>query len=575
MRSRCGTAIQSLMMSLLLGLGCARQGFPPGGPEDKTPPEVVATSPLPGAVHVPPTTKVMLTFSERVQRQSVEQALFITPRPAGKPSLRWRRRTLVITFSEPLRVERTYVVTVGTEARDLRNNRLRQAFSLAFSTGDSLDSCAVEGRVYGEGGLAGTAIWAYDLAVAKEPNPSLAPADYVTQCDATGAFALRAMAPGTYRVFAVRDRDANGRYDPEYDALGVAPGDVQLSALSPVFTGCHMRVAVRDTTPPRLESAGASDNRHLHLRFSEPVLPRPVSTPDNFTIVALETMDTVRVLTAYLDAERRSFVHLLTSGLRGDRYKVMVREVRDEHGLPALGLSAEFSGNTSPDTLRPAVVKTVPADSARAVPCALSLDILFSEAMDTSSTTTAISFVDSAGSSIPGALQWSTPAHCIFSPLLPLASRRQYQVRIVGALARDMSGLPLRQDSVQITLWTMNCDTLSSIAGTVNDEESEATGPVVIAAVQVRPQGVRREVTIASPGPYEIGGLLPGVYQLECYRDEDHNGRYSLGSAVPFVPAERFVVLPDSIQVRSRWPNVDNDILLPRWKGRTMPQVER
>ncbi len=564
-----------LALVIILVAACARQGFPPGGPEDNTPPEVIATSPLPRAVHVAPTTTVVLTFSEKVHRESVEQALFITPRPTGMPSLRWRGRSLVISFSEPLRAQRTYVVTVGTNARDLRNNRLSRAFSLAFSTGATLDSCAVQGQVYGEGSLAGTALCAYDLGVIAHPDPSLNPPDYVTQCDASGAFSLQAMAPSTYRIFALRDRDDNGRYDPEYDALGIAPGDVHLSASFPVFTKCNLRIAVRDTTRPRLESATSSDNRHVHLRFSEPMMSVPLNAPDNYCITALQDGDTIQVITAYGDPERPNYAHLVTSPLQDLVYRIRVHEARDQHELVARELSAEFTGNARADTLRPFLVKSVPPDSARGVPCSLVLSIIFSEAMDTIATAAAISFWDSAGAPVPGAVCWPTPAQCLFTPLSVLFGRCRYQAMIAGTRVRDLSGLPLKQDSVRITVWTMNCDTLSAVAGTVYDEASEASGPIVVAAVKVRPAGGRREVLIPGPGPYELGELLPGVYVLECYRDQDHNGRYSLGTAVPFVPAERLVVLPDSIQVRSRWPNVGNDIVLPRWQHSTVFPPER
>ena len=57
--------------------------------------------------------------------------------------------------------------------------------------------------------------------------------------------------------------------------------------------------------------------------------------------------------------------------------------------------------------------------------------------------------------------------------------------------------------------------------------------------------------------------LLPGHYFLDCFRDSDGNGRYSYGHTFPFVPAERFAVYPDTVVLRSRWPNEGNDIILP------------
>lgn len=557
--------------ALLIVVACARQGFPPGGPEDKTPPEVVATSPPANAVHVPPTVKVLLTFSEEMHRQAVEQALFIVPTPTGRPLLRWRGRTLSISFSEPLRLGRTYVLTVGTEARDLRNNRMRQAFSLAFSTGSALDSCTVTGRVYATGTVAGTTVWAYDLSANPSPDPCIALPDYVTQCAADGEYALQAMAPGLYRLFAFFDREANRRYDPDYDPLGVPAGDVTLSADFPSFGGCDFRLVLRDTTAPRLESAIATDARHVHLRFTEPMQDEPLTQPDNYCIAVREGDDTLQVMAAYVDAERRNYVHLATSHQRALPYRLLVRQGRDVNGLPLQEASVEFTGSAIPDTLPPRVARTWPQDSARAVACVMWMRVAFTEAIDTARAVGALVLVDSAGQRIPGRMRWLSPAQCLFAPARPLSSRSRHQGFILGSLLRDVAGLPLRADTVRVIFSTMNCDTLSSIAGTVLDEDSTATGPVVLCATQVRPKGDRHELTLPEPGPYEFAHLLPGVYLLEAYRDQDANGRYSPGSTLPFVPSERFVVFSDSIQVRSRWPNVGNDIVLPRWPRPPLP----
>ncbi len=561
--------------ALLIMVACARQGFPPGGPEDKTPPEVVATSPLPSAVDVPATVKVFLTFSEKMHRQSVEQALFIVPTPTGKVLLRWRGRTLRISFSEPLRLGRTYVLTVGTEARDLRNNRMHQAFSLAFSTGSSLDSCAVTGRVYGPGMVAGTTVWAYDLSTNAHPDPCAALPDYVTQCAADGQYALQAMAPGRYRLFAFSDREGNRRYDPDYDPLGVPAGDVALSEEAPWFHGCDFRLVVRDTTAPRLEAAIASDARHVHLRFSEPMQDEPLTRPDNYRIALREGGDTLQVVAALVDAERPNYVHLATSQQKPHPYRLLIRQAYDLNGLSLQEACVEFTGSAIPDTLPAGVARTWPQDSARAVACVTSMRVTFTEAIDTARAIGALVLTDSAGQRIPGRVRWLSSAQCLFAPIGPLIGRSRHQAFIFGSLLRDVAGLPLRADTVRVTFWTMNCDTLSSIAGTVLDEDSTATGPIILWATQVRPKGDRHELTLPGPGPYEFAHLLPGVYLLEAYRDQDANGRYSPGSALPFVPAERFVVLPDSIQVRSRWPNVGNDIVLPRWQRAPSAQQTR
>jgi hypothetical protein len=73
----------------------------------------------------------------------------------------------------------------------------------------------------------------------------------------------------------------------------------------------------------------------------------------------------------------------------------------------------------------------------------------------------------------------------------------------------------------------------------------------------------RYETEIESPGPYILSYMLPGDYFLQAFRDKDGNGRYTYGNVKPYMPAERFVQLPDTIRTRSRWPNEGNDLRLP------------
>ena len=56
---------------------------------------------------------------------------------------------------------------------------------------------------------------------------------------------------------------------------------------------------------------------------------------------------------------------------------------------------------------------------------------------------------------------------------------------------------------------------------------------------------------------------MPGEYLIDFFRDEDGDGRFFRGRPFPRQPAERYTLYPDTIRVRSRWPNEGNDLLLP------------
>ncbi len=73
----------------------------------------------------------------------------------------------------------------------------------------------------------------------------------------------------------------------------------------------------------------------------------------------------------------------------------------------------------------------------------------------------------------------------------------------------------------------------------------------------------RFEVRLKKSGAWEFSNIPPGAYRLTAFVDANGNGRYDYGSAFPFVPAERFVVLQSELQVRPRWTIENVMVVVP------------
>ena len=97
---------------------------------------------------------------------------------------------------------------------------------------------------------------------------------------------------------------------------------------------------------------------------------------------------------------------------------------------------------------------------------------------------------------------------------------------------------------------------MGEIAGRV----SGAAGPVVVEAREVEGSKVYRTRT-EGPGSYELP-VPGGRYTVCAFRDRDGDGRWSPGRPEPFLPAERFGVHPDTVDVRARWRTEGIDISL-------------
>ncbi len=551
-----------LALLLLLVLACAKQGFPPGGPVDRIRPEIIATLPKSDSTGVGIDTRVWIHFSEAVDHRTCEESIFITPLPTEPVHYKWRGSRLEIRFAEPLLENRTYVITVGTGTRDRRNLTMAASHTLAFSTGDSLDRGSIRGTVHADTPIEGTQVWAYDLETQADPDPGKIKPLYVTQCSALGSFNLDYLALGRYRIFAVADRDRSGTYDAERELIAVAPRDILLDAASPRLSGLVLRAALGDTTPPELAGATAPDRHHVSLRFSERLDKAGMEDRANYLIHT--AADTLAVLEAFLDFRNAAYVHLLTAPqTAGASYMVHVKQGRDLAGfaLVADSSSAVFTGSALDDSLKPYFIQAVPEDKSRNHPLDTPVTLIFSEAMDRLWCESAFVLQDTGKAAIRGRFTWPNAATLRFQPDSLLKPEQLYRVQVAEDSMRDRNGMRLADTLVTIAFHTLNPDTLTEISGSVVDEASGAGKLYLRARAE---KGPVYEVWLENEGFYRFAAIMPGRYSIDFYRDEDGNGRFSHGIPFPWQPAERYAVYPDTIVVRSRWPNEGNDLRLPR-----------
>ena len=249
---------------LCLCCACAKVGPPQGGAVDNTPPQVLSHIPDSDQLNVSLERYVEIVFSEPMDHRRTEEAIFVSP---GDPlGFRWRGRTLRIKLG--LRPERTYVVTVGTGARDLRNNALEQSFSFAFATGARLNQGALRGRVYQRQiPLRGAHIWAYDLSNFSGQVGREKPA-YQTQSGVDGQYEFLRLAPGRYQLLAFVDDNKDGLPNSD-EWVGLPSRDVVVR--DTLGLAGNLELVRRQTGGATLERIQSLHSGVLLLLFSEPV----------------------------------------------------------------------------------------------------------------------------------------------------------------------------------------------------------------------------------------------------------------------------------------------------------------
>lgn len=554
-------------LSAVIMVSCAGQVPPSGGPADTTPPTIVSTYPKPRTTHFND-SRVVLEFSEYVDRRSVEESIFISP-DIGPLEFDWSGREVEIVFQQPLKEDITYVVTIGTDVIDVKNrNRMAESFSLPFATGSVIDSSSLGGRVF-DAKPEGITIFAYALhtRLADTVNPATLKPDYVTQSGSNGTFRLEYIAHGRYRLYAVRDQYKNLLYDPQVDQIGMSTGDFDLMEGQEHLSGIQFQLTREDTTAPFVLDAEAVHRNLVTVRFSEMLAGSTIVTPA-FSLHDTLTQNRIASHDVFYDPRATNSIHVRCDDLDSTRtYRVIVDGVRDTAGnlVNPRARMAVFQGVSLADTAKPVLTLAGLQDSVRNVAYNVVFDVIINEAIRRESFENGFRLLDSVGLQLKGNFFWYNSSAVRFIPEHPLNSLAWYAVHVRLDSVQDLVGNRY-VDSVMVRRFqTIDWRKFGSIKGRVENPLGEGCA-IFIFAISVTDKTaapVMREID--GSGNFNFEYLLEGQYVLQTFCDRDGNGRYSPGKSYPFVRSERFAVYPDTIKVRARWPVEGVVVRLGEW----------
>jgi uncharacterized protein (DUF2141 family) len=549
--------IRSIITAFILVLvsGCAGQRPPEGGPVDLVPPEIISVYPAPNTTHFSG-SEIALEFNEYVDRRSVEEAIFISPN-IENIEFDWSGTDVTIKIREQLRNNTTYVITVGTDVSDVRNrNKMAKAFTLSFSTGEKIDNGMIAGTVYDERPQ-GIMIFSYrtDEIETDTLNPVQFKPDYITQTGNDGRFTLTNLAAGTYRLFAIKDEYRNLLYDPEIDAAGTST-DVTVSLTDSVQQGITFIIAKEDTTPPRIASVTAPDDRHVIVQFSEPMDSTAVRT-DRFRITDTLGTPAMPIEGLFRPAVPANSYTLITAKQKPDSlYLLTVSDIRDKAGfvIHPQARQKQFKGSPVIDTIPPALVTSTVGGRASKLLPERPIEIVFSDAL------TPV-FGDSAFR-----LQRKKDSTAI-TLSVTMTDKNSVSLMPKGKLViDDVYILRLAWNDIKDIFGNRYIDSTTSIEFTIDDPERYGSiegmfsgfGGSSRPMVHAKNTTDKNQKPVTTPvdefGRFRLLMLPEGYYALNVFDDVNGNAVHDAGKVFPFLRAEKFVIHSDTIRVRARWP---------------------
>lgn len=194
------------------GAGCANMAPPTGGPRDSLPPVILKLDPRDSG-RLFNEKKITITFNEYVQVDEIQKHLIVNPTPKVNPIVDVKLKNVIINIKDTLEPNTTYSLDFGNAIKDLNEGNIYRNFRYIFSTGTTIDTLEMGGRVIvAETGRPDSTLIVMlhrnldDSAVIKD-RPR-----YVARVDSSGNFRFRNVAAGAYKMYALKDEGGQRRF---------------------------------------------------------------------------------------------------------------------------------------------------------------------------------------------------------------------------------------------------------------------------------------------------------------------------------------------------------------------------
>ncbi|MEW5795432.1 MAG: Ig-like domain-containing protein [Candidatus Zixiibacteriota bacterium] len=549
-------------------LACAEVAPPPGGEVDRTGPQLIESYPAAGALGVEVGYQIRLTFSETIVKPEQGGAVYISPRPAQPPQIKWEKDRVVINLAEGFLSNQTYVVSISTAISDLRRNRLDSAVTLAFSTGQSIDSGVVTGSVATAENkpAAGWTVALFDQGTLGDYHliDSVYP-DYLTTVSGAGQFRLQYLPDRSFDLIAFEDKNRDELFNPAAESFAlpdreIAVGvDVRLDRL-------HLVGTDYDSLAPAILSATATKDRLLRVRLNRKIDPAYMLSHLGETIMSSLANTAGPALAcegiAESGVELTDIVTAYFPGLADGAYRLSLT-YRD--GMPPLTRDSVLIKLQSDDVL-PEIVSFRPGDRPVFVN-QVEVSLAFSEpvARDKIGDQTFTLWEGEATLSLRQT--WDDPFRLRLDPER-LNAGSKYRLDVTEFDIRDLSGNALGDSLRSYNFATLDDDSVGSISGRIVvalPDKNRQTARLSFAEVESKREFPLKVEASQTPGVQSESrdfaiNVPPGMYLLSGYLDSNGDGKLTPGSIRPYHLAETVAILTDTITVRARFETAEIEL---------------
>lgn len=510
---------------VVLLAACAQVREPQGGPKDTTAPLLVQAEPANGTTDFTG-RRIVLHFDERIKLDRVRERLLISPPLEKAPEVTVSRGTdVIIDLAAPLAPNTTYTFNIGETVVDLSEGNVAAGLTYVVATGSHLDSLSVSGTVedaFSGAPAAGVLVLLHDAS--DTVNVTNGRPSYFTRTDQQGRFRLTHLRAGRSHLTALRDQNADLRYDlPNediaFDTTAVDPTDTiprRLFLFRPLSADQQvMEAKVLPDRGWRLVLARPSAGVDLHPldREGGALSWWPQWSPGRDTVVLWPSDTTLLADQRFAVAEDGRAIDTLTYRITQRMPFYLTASV-----VTAAADQRKYLLSSRPlARIRPEHVR-LRTDSTE-LPVILSIDTL-------------------------------DPRVAWPGPLPPLPKSATLEL-LPGALTDRYGG---SNDTLRLAWGTRPATEYGELHMQVQpDSGTVISGPLVLQLLDGQGHVAREDRPTGLPFAITWHLVDPGSYTLKLIEDRDGNGRWSTGSYADRRQPERTFTQGPTVSVRANW----------------------
>lgn len=591
MRRRAVNYLILLFAILFLAVNCAKISSPSGGPKDLDPPVVVNDEPRNGSANFTGNS-FTVTFNEYIVLNSITDKFMVSPPLAKNPQTTVRGKSLIVEFDEKLKDSTTYTFYFQDAIRDLNESNPINNYQFVFSTGPVVDSLSVAGKVYNSLTLEESP----DQLVLMHKNlADTAPRKelpvYITKTDKRGSFRINNVREGSYKLYALGDKNNNKRYDQPDETFAFLDSVIVVNAITndPSIMRDTIRqdsILLRDTIPvkrpgeyilytftgPRktqyLTSSVRNQAYSLIYTFALPLdtarfdIFIPGEKDNSYFIEENDTRDTFKIWltdsTLYNSEVLESIVkHPITdsTGLLVTttdtvplRY-IAPRAVRGIRGPDKLS----YTLNVQTGTLKPKENITIKALSPLIEPDTSRIKLF--------------ELKDTLKLKVPYSIAEDPDNASVYNIDSQLKENGQYLLVVDSAALSNMYGNV--SDSVGIKFTVRTAISFGSLTVNITGYNED-----IIVQLLDNNEKVVQEAARKGEGKVAFSLIEKGLYRLRVIYDLDGNGRWTTGDYDASKQSEPASYFPNALNVKENWDMIEDwDMSDKNFKNQTLRKV--